>query len=265
MSQDEMPSGEELFGAKEIKIPKDFGIEGQALEDLKKPAAVELFPALRADQQMQLLKEQCQIFLRSNLLPKDMTWPQAFTIACFGKEIGLQPFESLQRIYIVHGKPGMDAQLMKRKVHEHLPNCLFDIVSYSETEAVIEACRDRNKDKPREFRMTRAEADQAGWTTKWNYKTSKNEIKDNWAKQPKTMLLWRLVSHVCRFVFSDCLGSIQYTPEELGAMVTEDGMPTARITGKIDAKAEDDLESFNQRMKKLGETEFKQVEVKINE
>ena len=69
---EEMPSGDELFGAKEIKISKDFGIEGQALEDLKKPTEVQVvehYPAMKADQGMQLLKEQMQIFIKSKLLP----------------------------------------------------------------------------------------------------------------------------------------------------------------------------------------------------
>ena len=254
---EEMPSGDELFGAKEIKISKDFGIEGQALEDLKKPTEVQVvehYPAMKADQGMQLLKEQMQIFIKSKLLPEGMTWAQGFTIASYGKELGMKPLESLQDIYIVKGKPAMSAKLMKRRVHEKLPKALFQIVMNTETETVIKASRDAEKIEPTTYTMTRAECDAAGWT-----KDNKG-MKYNWRAQPATMLLYRLISKVCRIEFPDCLGSVQYTPEELGAEVDEtDKGIKHRIIDP--AKNEDELNAFNQRMKQLGETEMNVIEV----
>src|SRR5690606_14641782 len=121
--------------------------------------------------------------------------------------------ESLQDIYVVKGKPAMSAKLMKRRVHEKLPKALFQIITNTDAEASISASRDAEKIKPTLYTMTRAECDLAGWT-----KDHKG-VKYNWRAQPATMLLYRLISKVCRIEFPDCLGSVQYTPEELGADV----------------------------------------------
>jgi len=58
--------------------------------------------------------------------------------------------------------------------------------------------------------------------------------KDNWKKQPSTMLQWRCVSKVCRFMFPECLMGVSLTPEELGAEIDEEGraMPPKDVTPK---------------------------------
>lgn len=212
-----------------------------------KPAKRNDFPALRQDHAMQLLKEQCEIFIRSKLLPDGMKWAEAFTIASYGREIGMKPLESIQDIYVVRGKPSMSAKLMKRLVHERLPMSRFDIIESSEEICTIEACRDRRYDKPQIFSKTRKDCDAAGFTS------DRRGVKDNWKKQPKLMLMYRTISEVCRVVFPDCLGSAPYTPEELGADCYADGTPKKRVDG-VKGVDEDSLKDWSQRKIALGKT-----------
>lgn len=207
---------------------------------------VESFPALKKDQAMQLLKESCQVYLKSGLLPQHIkNWAEAFTIANYGRELGMKPLESFQEIYVVKGKPAMSAKLMKSRVHQKMPSAVFDIIEQSKDIARVRVARDKS-DEAVEWTMTRAECDKAGWTEQFNKKAGKKEEKDNWKKQPETMLLYRLISKVCRMVFPDCLGSIAYTPEELG---WEEASPKI-----VRDKDQDALEKFNNRMKKIGQT-----------
>lgn len=226
--QDNTPHGDEIF-------------EGDVVNERPRQEVVkvESFPALKADQSIQIIKESVQIYLKSGLLPNHVKdWATAFTIAMYGKELGLSPLEAFQDIYVVKQKPAMSAKLMKRRVHEKLPNAVFDIIEHTESIAKVRVARDR-QDEPTEWTMTREEADKAGWTKDFK------GVKDNWAKQPETMLLYRLISKVCRMVFPDCLGSIAYTPEELGF---EEGPKIVR------ERPTDDLDQFNKRMKQIGES-----------
>lgn len=209
-------------------------------------ARIESYPALKQDQQMQLLKESCQIYLKSKLLPAHIkNWAEAFTIACYGKELGMKPLESFQDIYVVKGKPAMSAKLMKRLVHEKKKEAVFEIIEHTDTVAKVRVARDK-KDEPVEWTMTREECDRAGWT-----KDSKG-IKDNWKKQPETMLMYRLISKICRMVFPDCLGSIAYTPEELGFEELSSGPVIVKD------KDEEALENFNKRMREISITVAKE-------
>lgn len=241
---EEMPNADELFEEKAQMIDAEYTEKPQTTEVAK----VESFPALKADQQMQLLKESCQIYLKSGLLPAHIkNWAEAFTIANYGRELGMKPLEAFSEIYVVKGKPAMSAKLMKARVHQQLPNAIFDIIEHTATVAKVRVARDRKEDAV-EWTMTRKECDAAGFTTQFNKFKKVTETKDNWQKQPETMLLYRLISKVCRMVFPDCLGSISYTPEELGFDETQ-------TRGKImRATTTDELDQFNSRMRKIGES-----------
>lgn len=49
--------------------------------------------------------------------------------------------------------------------------------------------------------------------------------KKNWQQYRDSMLQWRAVSSLCRFLFPDVVLGAGYTPEEIGAEVSEDGTP----------------------------------------
>lgn len=49
--------------------------------------------------------------------------------------------------------------------------------------------------------------------------------KKNWQQYLDSMLQWRAVSSLCRFLFPDVVLGAGYTPEEIGADVTSDGTP----------------------------------------
>jgi hypothetical protein len=156
------------------------------------------FPPISTESdQLNTLWKQCKIFLESGLLPEMIKTPaQAFTIASYGKALGIEPIIALKEVYVVKGKPSMSATLMKAFVHKKLPNALFHIKTSNEKECEIEVARDKSL-AITPYRFTIEDAVRAGLRG------------DNWTKYPRAMLRSRCITEVCRAEFSDCfLGSI---------------------------------------------------------
>ena len=157
-----------------------------------------------------ILRHQAKVLVDSGLLPKTIdTWQKATAIIMYGQELGMGPMEAIQSIDVIQGKPTQKPQSMKAMVHKRLPSAVFRQVKSTDDESVFEAARPG--DVPAQFSFTIKDAERLGLLS-----------KDNWKKQPKTMLNWRCVGHVSRTVFPDCLSGVSYTPEELGAVVDED-------------------------------------------
>lgn len=157
------------------------------------------------------IKNLSQVLVSSGFLPKAVDTPQkAVAIMLMGRELGVGPMEAFSKISVIQGKPTVGAELMKAMVHKKLPTARFSLVKSDDKICTFSAARPG--DTPIDFSYTLEEAKAMGLVN-----------KDNWQKQPKTMLRWRCISQVCRVVFPDCLSGISYTPEELGADVNENG------------------------------------------
>jgi hypothetical protein len=139
----------------------------------------------------------------TSFVPKSLRGKPAETAACIlaGREIGIGPMESLQKIHVVDGRPTMSAELMRSLVlragHEIRFATLTD-------DTVI------------------AEGRRAGsetWTSvKWTIKDATRiglASKQVWKQYPRQMLSARATSELCRLLFPDALGGISYTPEDI--------------------------------------------------
>lgn len=149
---------------------------------------------------------------------------QAVAVIEFGREIGIQPMQSLQSMAVIKGKIAMTSQLMLALVKKQ--GCDVEIIKQTNEECVINFIRDDKKNK---VTFTFEEAKQLGAAS-----DGKGGIKDNYKKQPANMLFWRVVGKGIRYYAPDLLLKV-YSIEEL----TEGRATTVDELGESDRTIED--------------------------
>lgn len=120
-----------------------------------------------------------------------------------GQSMGLSPAESLYRIDVIQGKPCASAELIAANVRKagHKLRVSIDEQAGSVTATIVRA---DDPDYP--FTLTR----DMSWAQRMGLHT-----KDNYKKQPLTMLQWRAISGVARLACPEALYGVQYTPDEM--------------------------------------------------
>ena len=123
-----------------------------------------------------------------------------------GKAMGLNPMESLYRINVIKGKPTASAELIAAQVRKagHKLRLSKDEASQSVTCTIVRA---DDPDAP--FSVTR--------DRKWA-KDMGLLAKDNYRKQPMTMLTWRAITACAREACPEALYGVAYTPDEMHDM-----------------------------------------------
>lgn len=165
----------------------------------------------------QTMKEQATMLVKSGFLPKAVdTAEKAMAIAMKGRELGLPMMQSITSINVIDGKPTISAELMAALVHQRIPGAVLRCVETTNERATYEA--GRPGDKILRMSFTWQDAVQAGVTN-----------KNNWKNYPAAMLRARCCSAICRVVFPDAIMGC-YTPDELGAITTEDSGEIVDIT-----------------------------------
>lgn len=137
-----------------------------------------------------------------------------------GRELGIGAMQSLRQIYVVNGRPSLDASLILGLCLSS-PVCeYFEIAESSAHKATFKAKR---RGRPEQV-MT--------WTIE-QARAAKLADKDNWKGYPDAMLRARCVAALARVVFPDVLGGF-YAREEMedGAIDTT-GTPVNEMTGEV--------------------------------
>lgn len=122
-----------------------------------------------------------------------------------GHELGIQPMTSLKSIDVIQGQPALRAHamrgLLQSKGHE------IELVESDDQHCVMRGRRKGADD----------------WqTVVWDIpRAQKLGLlgKDQWKKQPKTMLINRATGEICRLVAADALHGMPYAAEELDGYV----------------------------------------------
>ena len=130
----------------------------------------------------------------------------------FGQSMGLSPAESLYRINVIQGKPTMGAELIAAQVRKagHKLRLAKDEGTQSVTCTIVRA------DDPKyPISVTRDKA----WAQGMGLAG-----KDNYRKQPMTMLTWRAITACAREACPEALYGVAYTPDEMHDI--EDAAPT---------------------------------------
>lgn len=152
----------------------------------------------------QQIKDIALMGIKSGLLPKAVDTPEkAAIIALKGRELGLPPMVSFSHINVIQGKPTMSAEIMLAYIYKEYPNAEIIITEKNEKVCAIKAKRPNES----EFTLFR-----------WDLERAKRMGligKDNWVKQPETMLFWRTITEIKRAKFPEVLMGIDYSQEEL--------------------------------------------------
>ena len=128
--------------------------------------------------------------------------PEAVMAALLtGRELGLGPMTALQRIHVIEGKAGLDAQGMRAQVLA----AGHDLwIEESTPERCVASGRRRGSEHVQTVTWTIQEARSAGLAG-----------KGNWQSYPRQMLQARATAELCRLVAPDALGGLAYSSEEL--------------------------------------------------
>lgn len=158
-----------------------------------------------------------QLVTEGSMVPKDYRGQPANAMIAIGlgQSMGLSPAESLYRIDVIQGKPTASAELIASNIRKagHVLRVEVDEQNTSVRATVYRA------DDP-EFAHT--------VTRDMNWAKQMGLInKDNYKKQPLTMLQWRAISGVGRLACPEALYGVQYTPDELGDIPAPQGSQPA--------------------------------------
>jgi len=118
-----------------------------------------------------------------------------------GRELGIPPMQSLRHLHCIEGRMSMSAQLILARVRRS-PLCeYFTVLESTKTGAKCVTKRKGSvQEESADFTMDEAVAmNLAG--------------RDNWKKQPRTMLMWRAVTRLCRMVYPDLIEGL-YSDDE---------------------------------------------------
>lgn len=154
-----------------------------------------------------------QVLADADLLPKEYRNKPANILLAIqtGAPLGFGVLESINGIHIISGKPTMSADLIQASVRRagHKLRITGD-ATYAEATLI------RADDPDFEFktRWDMAKATTAGLLS-----------NPTWKKYPAAMLRSRAITEVARMGAADALHGIIYSPEELGADVSETGEP----------------------------------------
>lgn len=120
-----------------------------------------------------------------------------------GQSMGLSPAESLYRINVIQGKPTASAELVAAQVRKagHKLRIVKDEAAQSVTATIV-----RRDDPDYPISETR----DAAWAQRMGLAG-----KENYRRQPMTMLTWRAITAVAREACPEALYGVAYTPDEM--------------------------------------------------
>jgi len=132
--------------------------------------------------------------------------PDEITAAILtGQELGLQPMTALKSIDVIQGQPALRAHAM-RAIVQHEGHEI-ELVESDDVHCVMRGRR-KGADSWQQVVWDIPRAQRMGLLG-----------KDQWKKQPKTMLVARATGELCRLIASDALHGLPYAAEEVDGYV----------------------------------------------
>lgn len=156
----------------------------------------------------EVMTQQADFLVKSGFLPSTVnSVPKAIAIMSLGRELGIGAWAALSSINVIQGKPTISPQLMLALINRsgQLEDLIVDTSEHGCQVTIKRKGRSQHSES-----FTMSDAGTMGLIG-----------KDNWKKQPVTMMKWRAVAACARVVFPDVILGL-YTPEEMGANVTAD-------------------------------------------
>lgn len=147
------------------------------------------------------MMSQAEVLVKSGFLPPSIKNAyQAVTIMMVGRELNIPPWQALNGVTVIQGKPTVAPQLMLALIYR---TGLSEGISFEEGKDSYTVTMKRKGEPVKSETFTMADATRMGLAT-----------KDNWKKQPMTMLKWRAVAACARVAYPDVIMGM-YTTEEI--------------------------------------------------
>lgn len=165
----------------------------------------------------------CEMLASSTLLPDQyQRHPANLMFAAeYADALGISRIHALTSINVIKGKPSASADLMAAMIRRAGHKLR---VSGDSHRAVAQLIRSDDPDYVFEAVFDVQDARRAGlWVDDQDVEASPRLRESGWYKYPAAMLKARAISAVARMGAQDTLCGCIYTPEELGAEVSEDG------------------------------------------
>ena len=140
------------------------------------------------------LVSRAKYLANSQLVPAQVRGKEADVaiILQMGLEVGLSPMQALQSIDVIQGKPGVKPEAQLGMIYNACPDAVIEIEV--DTKALVA-----------KVSMARSK-DRKPFVSVWDMARAKMlglDQKDNYKKQPATMLKWRAVGEAARTIFPD--------------------------------------------------------------
>lgn len=150
------------------------------------------------------MQRMAKAFEASGLMPDSLKgkFNDILVILQLSKEINIPPMQGIYGINVIQGKPSISPRLMLSLIYSRVPGCVIEFRENTAQKAEVYMSRSK---------------DQKGFTSVWDTAraTSMGLIgKDNYKKQPATMLKWRAVGEAAGTIFPDVVQGF-YVTEEL--------------------------------------------------
>lgn len=185
-----------------------------------------------------------EFFAKSNLTPDAIRGkPHDVGHILFkAHDLGVPLTMALDQMYVIKGRVGMESKLMRALIRRDGHN-IKDLGCDGYRAQVWGRRVDNGDEHVAEFTLDDA-LDQeliAGWEeveagvfrTKPVMNNGKS-VKPQWQRDTKNMLVERATARLARFLFSDCLAGVSYTPDELGYVEYDEAGPTFGRAGEAE-------------------------------
>lgn len=152
---------------------------------------------------------------KTPFVPREMMGHRDTVAACImkGKELGLSPFEALGSIYIVHGRPGLYADFMRRRILQ--AGHIFKIIESTDSRCVVEGVR-RDSGQTHRASFTAEQARKAGIDL---------------GRYPSDKLVARATSRLCKQAFPDVLSGSLIAEDLIDGLIPTDDTITETTGG----------------------------------
>ena len=156
------------------------------------------------------LKTMGELFARSGFFADSREAAQAAVKILAGQELGFGPFASMTGIHVIKGKCAVSSTLLAAAI-KRSGRYNYNIIENTDTATELHFTDSTGK-KIGVSRFTMEDAKAAGLTS-----------NDTYRKFPRNMLFARAMSNGAKWFCADVFGGPIYTPDELGAVVNEEG------------------------------------------
>ncbi|MER6171311.1 hypothetical protein [Streptosporangium sp. NPDC001681] len=174
-------------------------------------------PAIRNAELAQRIEYSQQLAFSTLLPPQYVKQPANVLWAMeFGRSVGVDPMTAITEVHIIKGKPTSSAGLVSGLVRK-AGHRMRTWVERDENGALLKAVSTVHRSDDPEFEF------RSEWTIVRAQTAGLLKQNENYGKYPEAMLVARSQTEAARMACKEALCGLGYTPEELGAVVNEDG------------------------------------------